>query len=366
MTTLNVELGERSCPVHIGRGLLAAPELFRPLAEHRQIMIVTDRQVAPRYLPMVRETLGPLTDRISDVVLAGGEEIKTLATVEQIASHMISVHCGRDSLLMALGGGVVGDITGYAAACYQRGIDFIQLPTTLLAQTDSSVGGKTGVNLPSGKNMIGAFHQPAMVVIDTACLDTLPNREFVSGLAEVIKYGLIRDADFFCYLEEHMPAIRGLSDSESITHVIYRSCLNKMEVVASDEKESGMRALLNLGHTFAHAVETSLGYKDWLHGEAVGLGLLICADLSCRHGLIDMDAVSRIRSLLVAAGLPVKAPPTLTAEQIRQAMTVDKKVLAGRERLVLLRGVGEAFISSDFSEDLLQDSLREFFRVPGK
>jgi 3-dehydroquinate synthase len=293
-----------------------------------------------------------------NVILPDGEQYKTLDVVNRIYTELLQARCDRKTTLVALGGGVVGDMAGFAAATYQRGVPFIQIPTTLLAQVDSSVGGKTGVNHPLGKNMIGAFHQPRCVLIDTDTLNTLPDNELSAGLAEIIKYGLISDAGFFAWLEQHMDALLA-RDVDAVSEAIERSCRNKAEVVAADEKEAGRRALLNLGHTFGHAIETGSGYGSWLHGEAVAAGMAMAADLSRRLGWLDDADVQRIENLLRRAHLPVRAPAALDAARLRDLMAVDKKVLDGKLRLVLLRRIGAAVIHDQTPPDLLAQTLEQ-------
>jgi 3-dehydroquinate synthase len=354
MRELTVELGARSYPIYIGSGLLSRPELITGHLRGRQILIVTNETVGPLYLEAARSAVADY--RCEAVVLPDGEQYKDLDTLQTIYTRLLHERFDRGCTLLALGGGVVGDITGFAAATYQRGVDFVQLPTTLLAQVDSSVGGKTGVNHPLGKNMIGAFHQPRCVVIDTATLDTLPDRELSAGLAEVIKYGLIRDADFLAWLEEHLDDLLA-RDPGRMAEAIARSCRDKAEVVASDERERGQRALLNLGHTFGHAIETGLGYGNWLHGEAVGCGMLMAAQLSARMGWLDTTEVERVRALLQRARLPTEPPPALSAERFLELMAIDKKVADGRLRLVLLRALGEAVVTEDFDPQALRAVL---------
>jgi 3-dehydroquinate synthase len=352
--TLTVALGERSYPIYIGSGLLEKPDLYRPHLRARQVMIVTNETVAPLYLGRVRAALAGTN--LETVVLPDGEVYKTQDVLNRVYDALLAGRFGRDCTLIALGGGVVGDMAGFAAACYQRGVDFIQIPTTLLAQVDSSVGGKTGINHPLGKNMIGAFHQPRAVIADTATLDTLPDRELSAGLAEVIKYGLIRDPDFFDWIESHLVALRS-RDRGALGEAIRRSCEDKSEVVAADERESGIRALLNFGHTFGHAIETGAGYGNWLHGEAVGAGMCMAADLSSRLGWIGAGDLARIRGVVAQAGLPVDPPQGLSEERFLELMAVDKKVLEGRLRLVLLRGIGDACVTDDFDPALLRATL---------
>jgi 3-dehydroquinate synthase len=352
--TLHVALGERSYPIYIGAGLIGESGLYRPHLAGSQVMIVSNETVAPLYLEPVLGALEGL--RVARVVLPDGEAYKTQAVLDRIYDALLEQRFGRDCTLIALGGGVVGDMAGFAAACYQRGVDFIQVPTTLLAQVDSSVGGKTGINHPLGKNMIGAFHQPRAVIIDTATLDTLPDRELSAGLAEVIKYGLIGDPAFFDWIDARMADLRG-RDPAALAEAIRRSCEAKARVVAADERESGSRALLNLGHTFGHAIETGAGYGNWLHGEAVGAGMCMAADLSTRLGWLDADALDRVRRVVAAAGLPTAPPEGLSAERFLELMAVDKKVLEGRLRLVLLRAIGEAVVTGDFDAGALAATL---------
>lgn len=352
--TLTVALGERSYPIHIGSGLLSDPGLYRPHVRGSQVMIVTNETVAPLYLERARAALSGLS--VGAVILPDGERYKTQSVLERIYDALLEGRYSRDCTLIALGGGVIGDMAGFAAACYQRGVAFIQVPTTLLAQVDSSVGGKTGINHPLGKNMIGAFHQPRAVIADTDTLNTLPDRELSAGLAEVIKYGLIRDPDFFDWIEGQMAALRG-RDPAALAEAVRRSCENKSQVVAADERESGQRALLNLGHTFGHAIETGSGYGNWLHGEAVGAGMCMAADLSHRLGWIDGAALERTRRVIAHAGLPTAPPPDLSAERFLALMAVDKKVLDGHLRLVLLRGIGQAVVTGDFDPDSLRATL---------
>lgn len=349
---LNVDLGERSYPIHIGDSLLSQAELLTPHIKGRQVMIVSNTTVAPLYLETLKNTLAQ-NYQLAEVILPDGEQYKTLESVNLIFDALLENRFNRTCTLIALGGGVVGDMTGFAAASYQRGVDFIQIPTTLLSQVDSSVGGKTGVNHPLGKNMIGAFWQPNVVLADTSVLKTLPDRELSAGIAEVIKYGLIREPDFFAWLENNMPRLLE-QNTEVLSEAIYRSCLSKAEVVAEDEKENGVRATLNLGHTFGHAIETEQGYGNWLHGEAVATGMLMAADLSLREGWLSLQDCQRIRNLLTDAQLPIAPPEDMSAETFTQHMLVDKKVLDGNLRLVLLKQLGLAVVTSDFSQQHLE------------
>jgi 3-dehydroquinate synthase len=352
--TLEVDLGERSYSIFIGQGLLGRAQLFDAGLAGNQIMVVSNETVAPLYLQHMRQSLG---DRdIQTLILRDGEQFKTLDEVSRIFDALIGARFARDCTVVALGGGVVGDMAGFAAACYQRGVAHIQAPTTLLAQVDSSVGGKTGVNHPQGKNMIGAFHQPACVIADTDTLDTLADRELSAGLGEVIKYGLLWDADFFAWLEEHMPALLA-RDRSALASVIHRSCEIKAEMVSADETESGVRALLNLGHTFGHAIEVGLGFGAWLHGEAVAAGLCLAADLSARLGRIGTDDVTRIEKLVKSARLPIRAPSELSAGRMLELMAVDKKVKGGKLRLVLLDAIGKADLDGDFDGAALEETL---------
>ncbi|MEJ2479271.1 MAG: 3-dehydroquinate synthase [Acidihalobacter sp.] len=345
MPTFNVDLGARSYPIHIGSGLLKQVQLLRDAIPGRSAVIVSNETVAPLYLQTIRSHLDGL--HVGEIVLPDGEAYKNLDTLNSIFTRLLEQRFDRNTTLIALGGGVVGDITGFAAASYQRGVHFVQIPTTLLAQVDSSVGGKTGVNHPLGKNMIGAFHQPRAVVIDTDTLDTLPERELSAGLAEVIKYGLLGDAEFFAWLEQNIERLRA-RDPVALAYAIERSCRDKAAIVAEDERERGTRALLNLGHTFGHAIETGLGYGRWLHGEAVACGMLMAARMSERLGWLDAGSVQRAEKLLLAAELPTVPPAELSAGRMRELMAVDKKVIDGSLRLVLLRGIGSAVVTADF------------------
>ncbi|MCW4149692.1 3-dehydroquinate synthase [Halomonas sp. 18H] len=361
LTTLPVSLGERSYPIHIGPGLLGDPQWLAPHLAGRQVMVVTNDRVAPLYLEALKQGLSDDLD-VREVILPDGEATKSLASVERIWDALLAAGFNRRCTLIALGGGVIGDMAGYAAASYQRGVAFIQVPTTLLAQVDSSVGGKTGVNHPRGKNMIGAFWQPRAVLIDTDTLTTLPPRELSAGLAEVIKYGLIRDSDFLAWLEASMAMLRGL-DTATLTLAIERSCRLKAEIVAEDETEQNVRALLNLGHTFGHAIETHQGYGQWLHGEAVGAGMLMASELSHRLGWLDASDVARVRHLLEAADLPLAAPGDMRAEDFLALMRLDKKNLDDRLRLILLRRLGDACVHEATPPEMLVRLLEEFPRA---
>ncbi|WP_058557842.1 3-dehydroquinate synthase [Thiohalocapsa sp. ML1] len=357
---LEVELGDRSYPILIGPGLIADPACYAAAIRGRQVLVVSNETVAPLYLDALLAGLHGFD--CHRVILPDGEQYKTLDTLNLIFDRLLEARLARDVTLVALGGGVVGDMAGFAAACYQRGVDFVQVPTTLLAQVDSSVGGKTGVNHPRGKNMIGAFHQPRAVVADTDTLATLPDRELAAGLAEVVKYGLIRDPAFFDWLEANRTRLLA-RDADALAEAIERSCRNKAEVVAADERESGQRALLNLGHTFGHAIEAGMGYGAWLHGEAVAAGMVLAAELSARLGWLDAEDVQRTRALLAGFALPVDPPTALGTERWLALMAVDKKVQAGQLRLVLLRGIGHAAVTGDFDPAVLRGLLDDIGAV---
>jgi 3-dehydroquinate synthase len=356
MQTLTVDLGDRSYPIHIGPGLLDRAELILPHLAQNRVVIVTNTTVGPLYLDRLTRTLTGAGVRVTPIVLPDGEAYKNWETLNLIFDGLLRDRAERKTTLIALGGGVIGDITGFAAASYQRGVPFIQVPTTLLSQVDSSVGGKTGINHPLGKNMIGAFWQPQVVLADTDTLSTLPDRELSAGMAEVIKYGLITDVEFFAWLEANTPKLMA-RDTAALTEAIYRSCANKAKVVALDEREAGLRALLNLGHTFGHAIEAGMGYGVWLHGEAVAAGTLLAADLSRRMGLITGADCERAAALFKAANLPTVAPDLGAAEYLRH-MGVDKKVEGGKLRFVLLRAIGDAFVS-EAPAALLDQTLTE-------
>lgn len=357
MHTLHVELGERSYPVYIGRDLLADPQLLLRHVSGAQVVIVSNESVAPLYMERVRAALG--TDKhITEVILPDGEQYKTLATLSSVFDQVMAARQNRSCTFVALGGGVIGDITGFAAACYLRGVNFIQLPTTMLAQVDSSVGGKTGVNHPLGKNMIGAFYQPQAVLIDTNTLQTLPARELAAGLAEVVKYGLICDEPFYRWLQASMPKLLAREEA-ALAEAIERSCVSKAAIVAADEREGGVRAILNLGHTFGHAIETAQGYGSWLHGEAIAVGMLLAMEMSARRGWLDRAEVETFRELLLAMNLPVHIPAGMDPQQFLELMGRDKKVVDGRMRLVLLEALGSACIIDDASEAELVELLEE-------
>jgi 3-dehydroquinate synthase len=354
-SVVSVELGERSYPIHIGAGLLAAPGSLAPWLSGHQAIVVTNETVAPLHLERVRAALGGV--QVHECILPDGERYKTQASVERILDTAVAQHCDRQCTVIALGGGVVGDMAGFAAAIYQRGVAFLQVPTTLLAQVDSSVGGKTGVNHRHGKNMIGAFHQPCGVVADTTTLETLDNRQLRTGLAEVIKYGLIADAPFFDWLETALPDLLARQRAP-LAHAIERSCRNKAAIVAADEREQGQRALLNLGHTFGHAIETATGYTSWLHGEAIAAGMCMAARLSERTGRLTAEARSRVEAIFAAAGLPT-APPPVDAAAMHTLMAGDKKARAGVIRLVLLDAIGHACLVDDCPSATLAAALAD-------
>jgi len=360
MQTLTVELGDRSYPIHVGSGLLKQAELILPHLGLKQVAVVTNTTVGPLYLDALRTALEAAGVRVLPIVLPDGEQYKTGETLNRIYDALLEHRMERKSTLIALGGGVIGDLTGYAAATYLRGVPFIQIPTTLLAQVDSSVGGKTGINHPLGKNMIGAFYQPNLVLADTDTLNTLPDRELSAGLAEVIKYGLIRDPEFLAWLEQNLERLLA-REPDALTFAIVRSCRNKAEVVAADEREGGIRALLNLGHTFGHAIENGMGYGVWLHGEAVGAGMALAADLSMRLGWISPSDVERVRALLRRARLPDWAPD-LGVARYQDLMGLDKKVEGGKVRFVLLRSLGHAVVTADVPDAALQATLTSHVR----
>jgi 3-dehydroquinate synthase len=356
MKSLTVDLGARSYPIYAGQSLLTDPSLYARHLAGRNVLIVTDSNVAPLYLRQVVESLG--NHHVGEVVLQAGEAHKTLDAVSSIYDALMAQKFDRSSTIVALGGGVVGDIAGFAAASFQRGIQFLQVPTTLLAQVDSSVGGKTGVNHPAGKNMIGAFHQPTAVIADIETLTTLPPREYAAGLAEVIKYGLINQPQFFDWLGEHLDALLQL-DAEAVAEAVLSCCQFKADIVAADERESGQRALLNLGHTFGHAIENAMGYGVWLHGEAVAAGICLAAHFSARSGFMPEADVIRIEQLLHRAGLPTAAPEAITAEQFLDLMSRDKKVRDQVLTLVLMRGIGQSFLTSDYDRGALRQMLTD-------
>ena len=353
--TVEIDLGARRYPIHVGAGVIGERRLLAPHVGDRHVFVVTNETVAPLYLDQLRPALEDAS-RVDIHVIADGEQYKTLDTFAEIQRALVERRVARDGVVVALGGGVVGDVAGFAAACYQRGVDFLQAPTTLLAQVDSSVGGKTGVNLPGGKNLVGAFHQPRCVLSDTATLATLDPREVRAGFAEIVKYGLIDDPDFFDWLEANAAALLDLDD-DTLGFAVVSACERKAALVVADEHESGVRALLNLGHTFAHAIETGAGYGAWLHGEAVATGIVLAARMSHRMGWLTDQDCGRIERLFTRAGLPTRAPAALSPQRLLELMSVDKKIRRGRLRLILLRGIGEAVMTSEFDPALLYETL---------
>ncbi|QJD28803.1 3-dehydroquinate synthase [Methylococcus geothermalis] len=359
MKTLHVELGERGYPIHIGRGLLDRADLIQAHLPGKQVMVVTNEVVAPLYLERMLASLAG--KETGSVVLPDGEAYKTMDSAMAVFDALLGRRFGRNAGIVALGGGVIGDLAGFAAACYQRGVPFIQVPTTLLSQVDSSVGGKTAVNHPRGKNMIGAFYQPRCVLADTDTLNTLPDRELSAGLAEVIKYGFIRDPEFLAWLEANVERLLR-RDPEALAYAIERSCIDKAQVVAEDETETGVRATLNLGHSFGHAIETGMGYGVYLHGEAVAIGMCQAADLSRRLGWIGDDEVARVIRLLERARLPVVPPRKLDADAFLEHMAVDKKNVDGGLRLILLKSLGEATLPVAVDAGPLRATLESYGR----
>lgn len=362
MRTVQVDLGDRSYPIYIGQNLLQDGVRLRQHIPGNRVLIVTNTTIAPLYLQKCTDALKAADPniQIDSVILQDGEEHKNMEELAKVWTKALECRLDRGATLLALGGGVIGDMTGFAAACYQRGVHFVQVPTTVMSQVDSSVGGKTGVNHPLGKNMIGAFYQPRCVLIDTCTLNTLPARELASGVSEIVKYGLIRDAKLFDWLEDNMAKILA-RDPAAVAHAVEQSCINKAEVVAADEKEGGVRATLNLGHTFGHAIETATGYGTFLHGEAVSIGMVMAADMSVRLGWIDPSILQRTRALLESANLPVTPPESMTVQQFKDLMSVDKKVQAGKLRLVLLKGpLGGCVVTGDFDPAKLDETLNAF------
>ncbi len=355
MESLSLKLGERSYPIHIGADLIGRAELYAPYLAGGGAAIVTNEVVAPLYLAPVKSALEKSGARVTEIVLADGEQTKSWQTLNEVFDCLLEARCGRDTLLVALGGGVVGDLAGFAAAIYQRGVPFVQVPTTLLAQVDSSVGGKTAINHPLGKNMIGAFHQPRAVISDVATLDSLPERELRSGFAEVIKHGLALDAAFVEWLESNVDRLVARK-RDALAYAVRRSCELKARVVAADERETGERALLNFGHTFGHAIETGAGYGTWLHGEAVAAGMVMAAELSAVMGHLKKTEVSRVRDLLRRTGLPVKGP-ALAPERLMELMALDKKAAKGKTRFVLLESIGRAALRGDIEEGRVREAI---------
>ena len=356
MTTLTVDLGERSYPIYIKNALLGQTELLKQHIAGNSALIVTNETVAPLYLEKTQSMLSGLKHQV--VILPDGEKYKNLEVLNQIYDGLLRNRFDRNTTIIALGGGVIGDMAGFAAASYQRGVHLIQIPTTLLSQVDSSVGGKTGVNHALGKNMIGAFYQPKAVIADTDTLDTLPDRELSAGIAEIIKYGLICDAEFFGWLEQNMSALLE-RDKNALSYAIKVSCQTKADVVAADEREGGKRALLNLGHTFGHAIENGMGYGEWLHGEAVGAGMCMAAVMSNKMGLMSDKETQQTMRLIKQAKLPCKAPESMTTEKFLELMSVDKKVLDGVLRLILMKGIGQSVITSDYTPDDLNEAIKQ-------
>ena len=344
MKQLFVDLGNRSYLIHTGENILRKTHTLLPPGLGQQAVIVSNETVAPLYLQTLKNALLETFKTVREIILPDGEQYKSSETLDHVFTRMLEYGCDRSTVLFALGGGVIGDLTGFAASCYMRGVPYVQVPTTLLSQVDSSVGGKTAINHPLGKNMIGSFYQPIAVIADTATLSTLPERELKAGLAEVVKYGFIDDALFLDWLEEHLEALLRL-DAQAVSYAIHRSCEIKAKIVGLDEKEQGLRALLNFGHTFGHAIESGVGYGRWLHGEAVGCGMVMAADLSVRCGHLDENDYVRVKALIERIGLPIQAP-TLGTERYEQLMLSDKKNKAGEIRFVLLDGVGKAFVAT--------------------
>ncbi len=357
MKELRVELKDNSYPIYIGSGLLQQKDILLKHIKSKQVLIVTNTTIAPLYLDTVKTHLSDF--QVEVIELPDGEQYKNLEYIAKVFDCLLEKKFSRNATLIALGGGVIGDMGGFAAACYQRGIPFIQIPTTVLAQVDSSVGGKTGVNHPLGKNMIGAFYQPQCVIADMDVLDTLDDRQLIAGIAEIIKYGLIRDLPFFEWLEKNMQLLLA-RDRQALAYVIEKSCLNKAEIVAEDEFERGVRAILNLGHTFGHAIETGKGYGEYLHGEAVAIGIGYAADLSKRMGWISEADVARILALLKMTGLPVEPPTDMTVEQFIDLMSVDKKNVDGNIRLILLKSIGEATLPISIEQKQLEQTLMHY------
>lgn len=354
MQTLYVELGDRRYPIFIG-SQLNSQELLEPYIRGKQVLIVTNTTVAPLYLEHYQRALCSANKIVSVCVLPDGEKYKNIEHLNLIFDALLEANFNRDCTILALGGGVIGDMAGFASACFQRGVDFLQVPTTLLSQVDSSVGGKTGINHPLGKNMIGAFQQPQAVLADMSQLNTLPKRELSAGLAEVIKYALLCDIEFLAWLEEHMDDLLA-GNAERLAEAVYRSCAHKARIVANDEKEQGERALLNLGHTFGHAIESYLGYGVWLHGEAVATGMVMAADLSCRMGWISDQDLQRTKNIIHKANLPV-ACPKIPLDEFLAYMSHDKKVLNGQLRLILLKKLGQATITNEFDVELMTQAI---------
>jgi 3-dehydroquinate synthase len=354
MAILNVELGSRSYPIYIDSGLINSTELLSNYIHSKRVCIITNDIVAPLYLETFKNKLDGFI--VDEIILPDGEAEKSLANFNVIMSHLLTHEHGRDTTLVALGGGVIGDITGFAAACYQRGVDFIQVPTTLLSQVDSSVGGKTAINHPLGKNMVGAFYQPKAVFIDIDSLKTLPVREFNAGMAEVIKYGILGDKNFFLWLENNIPAIKS-GNKDILAVMIEKCCQCKADIVAQDEKESGVRALLNLGHTFGHAIEAEQGYGNWLHGEAVATGMVLAAKLAVAMNLLEVSELRRIEAIILAFDLPIIAPENMGLAEFVRHMRRDKKNIAGKLRFIIPTEIGKSEMRDDVTQETLQAIL---------
>jgi len=355
MESLRVALGERSYSIHIGAGLLDLSELYRPHLAGGSAAVITNEVVAPLYLKRISKALEAAGARVTEIIVEDGEQAKRWTSLERVFDALLAARCGRDTLIVALGGGVIGDLAGFAAAIYQRGVALLQVPTTLLAQVDSSVGGKTAINHVQGKNMLGAFHQPRAVITDVATLDTLPERELRAGLAEVIKHALALDLRLVEWLEKSMNELLA-RERGALVYAVRRCCELKAGVVAADERESGVRSLLNFGHTFGHAIETGTGYGAWLHGEAIAVGMVMAAELSAGAGLIAAADVHRVRSLLGRAGLPITGP-ALSTERLLELMALDKKAARGRTRFVLLEAIGRAALHADLEEQQVREAI---------
>ena len=359
---LQVKAASRTYPIIFSDGILSDTEKFRPFIEGDKVLVVSNTTVAPLYMEKLKKALEPLQVTVFEVILPDGEEYKSLKYASVIWDKCMEARLDRKSTLIALGGGVIGDITGFAAASFVRGVPFIQVPTTLLAVVDSSVGGKTAVNHPMGKNMIGAFYQPQAVIVDSKVLDSLDDRQLAAGIAEIVKYGIIRDWDFFEWCEKNMERLVD-RDVDALQYAMVESCKHKADIVEADEKESGLRATLNLGHTFGHAIEACMGYGEWLHGEAVAAGMVMACEMSNRLGWISSDITRRVESVLTRASLPTRPPPTMTLERFMTYMSVDKKVEAGVLRLILLKNPGEAIVTADFEESILADTIMHYHQL---
>jgi 3-dehydroquinate synthase len=355
MHPVSVNLGDRAYPIHIGTGLLSDGKAYAQYVASRSVAVVSNKIVAPLYLESVQRTIERAGGRAIPILIDDGEHAKSWATLDFVVDAMLEARCGRDAIVVALGGGVVGDLAGFAAAIYQRGIPFLQMPTTLLAQVDSSVGGKTAINHARGKNMVGAFHQPLAVIADVVTLDTLPDRELRAGIAEVIKHGFILDPEFIAWLEANIGNLLA-REPAALSHAVRRSCELKAQVVAADERETGLRAILNFGHTFGHAIEAGVGYGEWLHGEAVAAGMVMAAELSVRAGTLRREDATRVTGLIARAGLPVRGPK-LAVERYLELMQVDKKAADGRVRFILLEGLGRATQRGDLDAGLVRESI---------